>query len=382
MYRIELAPGEETAFRTIEELAIAVRNGLVTARARIYHNASQKWLPIEFHPHYKKALELRLSRSDLPPARPPERAQPLSFATARPGTAEVPPSPAVIAPPTPPEKRTVELPVETAAATPVFLADSRPGVSSREPFVPRRSYAPPEPPSTPTPAPVTHLVTTREFQAVAVVAEEDAGDAHAGAAARRLPPVMASPVLQLPTISYPSISYPEITPAEPATTAGASGESRSRRPLHLAGLVALLSVGGYAMMSAFSPARGEAAPARTTADRPALPPAQPDSIAGAGDPMPPAVERPAPITMNLPASSGFAPALEPRAIVSTSSAKPAATDAPADSSIVPATIEVDLAVPTLSGADLLTPATRTQSDSAMKRILRAVTGGKDVPQRP
>jgi hypothetical protein len=57
MYRIELAPGEETAFRTIEELATAVRNGLVGPRSRIYHNASQKWLPIEFHPHYKKIIE-------------------------------------------------------------------------------------------------------------------------------------------------------------------------------------------------------------------------------------------------------------------------------------------------------------------------------------
>ena len=58
MYRIELAPGEVTVFRTIEELATAVRNGVVTSRARIFHNASQKWLPIEFHPHYKLALEL------------------------------------------------------------------------------------------------------------------------------------------------------------------------------------------------------------------------------------------------------------------------------------------------------------------------------------
>ncbi len=57
MYRIEVAPGEETVFRTIEELATAIRNGLVTTRSRIFHGASQKWLPIEFHPHYKKALE-------------------------------------------------------------------------------------------------------------------------------------------------------------------------------------------------------------------------------------------------------------------------------------------------------------------------------------
>ncbi len=58
MYRIELKPGEESVFRTIEELAIGIRNGLITSRARIYHNASQKWLPIEFHPHYKKALAM------------------------------------------------------------------------------------------------------------------------------------------------------------------------------------------------------------------------------------------------------------------------------------------------------------------------------------
>lgn len=62
MYRIELAPGEETVFRTIEELAVAVRNGLVTARCRIYHSATQKWLPIELHPHYKQALALPASR--------------------------------------------------------------------------------------------------------------------------------------------------------------------------------------------------------------------------------------------------------------------------------------------------------------------------------
>jgi hypothetical protein len=58
MYRIEVASGEETVFRTIEELAIGIRNGVVTPRARIYHHASEKWLPIGLHPHYKKALEM------------------------------------------------------------------------------------------------------------------------------------------------------------------------------------------------------------------------------------------------------------------------------------------------------------------------------------
>ena len=68
MYRIEVKPGEESVFRTIEELATAIRNGLVTPRARIFHNASQKWLPIEFHPHYKKALQLPKTNSRERPA--------------------------------------------------------------------------------------------------------------------------------------------------------------------------------------------------------------------------------------------------------------------------------------------------------------------------
>src|SRR5215212_4260714 len=87
MYRIELAPGEETVFRTIEELAVAVRNGLVTPRCRIYHNASQKWLPIEFHPHYKQALALpaaRLAEATAPKPSTPPRLDQLTFAVARP----------------------------------------------------------------------------------------------------------------------------------------------------------------------------------------------------------------------------------------------------------------------------------------------------------
>jgi hypothetical protein len=65
MYRIELSPGEETAFRSIEELAVAIRRGVVTTRARIWHNASGKWLPIQFHPHYKIAASMQLTSADL-----------------------------------------------------------------------------------------------------------------------------------------------------------------------------------------------------------------------------------------------------------------------------------------------------------------------------
>src|SRR5215211_4591573 len=73
MYRIELSPGEETAFRSIEELAVAIRRKVVTSRARIYHNATNKWLPIQFHPHYKIASTMPLTQADLvagPPVAP------------------------------------------------------------------------------------------------------------------------------------------------------------------------------------------------------------------------------------------------------------------------------------------------------------------------
>src|SRR3954451_13010159 len=73
MYRIELSPGEETVFRSIEELAVAIKRGVVTPRARIYHHASSKWLPIQFHPHYKTAVSMPLSQSALvagPPVKP------------------------------------------------------------------------------------------------------------------------------------------------------------------------------------------------------------------------------------------------------------------------------------------------------------------------
>ena len=73
MYRIELAPGEETAFRSIEELAVAIRRGIVTPRARIYHNTTNTWLPIQFHPHYKLAFSMPLTQAALvagPSAKP------------------------------------------------------------------------------------------------------------------------------------------------------------------------------------------------------------------------------------------------------------------------------------------------------------------------
>jgi hypothetical protein len=351
MYRIELAPGEETVFRTIDELAVAVRNGVVTSRARIYHNASQKWLPIEFHPHYKHALELPPSRPEAP-ARTSERTDRLSFAVAR--AAEP----------------------ETSTAAPVVAA------------------------------PPTEAAAAVEPEVNAAVVEEPSAPPTARLA------VVPSALRGLPTISYPEvaeeeITYPEFARAEAPAADQPTSAPRSRRPLHLVGAAAVLALGVYAMMSAFSPSRGDAASARAVADRPALP--QPDSSPAdsqrpdeplavatrvdsaaatprAATPVKPAVpgpRTPAPVVaaMTEPASSGFAPALESRAIVSSS---PATVRAAAlqDSSIAPAPAALDMALPALPGAESLVPTPRPQGDSGIKRILRAVSGGKDTPKRP
>jgi hypothetical protein len=79
MYRIELSPGEETVFRSIEELAVAIKRGVVTPRARIYHNASQKWLPIQFHPHYKAAVSMPLTQAALVAGPPVKQLSTLSL---------------------------------------------------------------------------------------------------------------------------------------------------------------------------------------------------------------------------------------------------------------------------------------------------------------
>jgi hypothetical protein len=384
MYRIELAPGEETVFRTIEELAIGVRNGLVTARSRIFHSASQKWLPIEFHPHYKKALELSSHRQDVPTTKIPERLESLNFAVPRPPAPPETPAPPVTqsppetpapsatqAPPPPPPQPPRPPAPEPIAPAPVRMA---PVSLVRADAMPVRVVV--ESPEPEESHPV-HLPLV--IQASTALEDEPIAEKRAAASAS-LPPVVASPVLQ-----FPAIVYPEITPAEPPVAEPATESARSRRPLHIIGAIAVLALGGYGMLS-FAPSRGDAEPVPAPEDRPALP--EPMVQAPVDQPVPNTPPRTSskPVVMTQPASSGFAPALEPRAIVSTSTATAGATPpAPAaikDSSLAPAPIDIQLDVPALPGAESLVATPQPKGDSAMKRILRAVNGGKDLPQRP
>jgi hypothetical protein len=55
MYLIEIHPGTEILYHSVDELRAAIRSGEVTSQARIYHRNSAMWVPITVHPEYKKA---------------------------------------------------------------------------------------------------------------------------------------------------------------------------------------------------------------------------------------------------------------------------------------------------------------------------------------
>lgn len=69
MYLVELRPGKEELYRSSDELALAIRNGDVDARSRVYHRATAKWISITLHPQYKAIVAA--SKED--PARPARR---------------------------------------------------------------------------------------------------------------------------------------------------------------------------------------------------------------------------------------------------------------------------------------------------------------------
>jgi hypothetical protein len=53
MYLVELRPGKEELYRTSDDLALAIREGEVDARSRIYHRSTAKWISITLHPQYR-----------------------------------------------------------------------------------------------------------------------------------------------------------------------------------------------------------------------------------------------------------------------------------------------------------------------------------------
>lgn len=99
MYLIELKPGKEAVYGTLDAFTDAVRRGEIGWQARIYHQAKSTWLPVTMHPHFKNLVARPAGHAKAPPARshwtflPPERGQEASALSAEPGSADgAPPS--------------------------------------------------------------------------------------------------------------------------------------------------------------------------------------------------------------------------------------------------------------------------------------------------
>ena len=339
MYRVEVATGEEAVFRTIDELATGIRNGLITPRSRIYHAASQKWLPIEFHPHYKKALQQvtggapMLDLGPTEPSRPPRRSNP----GVRAPESAPPPPPASVPP----------VRAEPSRADRVWPEPPRAFASPVEVPAPRA-----EPPKIE--APRTELPRPQPPRAEAPRAEVGRADLRAPA------PALAEP---LPV----------------------ARRRTGHRGSFIIGAVAALALGGgYLVTSVLpgtKPAAAESSVHPGESSTPA--PAEPEES--------PAVqEEPAPAPALPPTVTALEPAPRPAGPVSqawSSSAgaiappptplKPApapASSAEAPAAIAPPPGELDLSLPRLPLAESLAGAGRAPHDSgAIKRILRAVT---------
>ncbi len=71
MFRIRLASGEDTVFRSVEELALGIQSGAISADAQVYDAATQQWAPITTHPQYESARERAATLATLTDPDPP-----------------------------------------------------------------------------------------------------------------------------------------------------------------------------------------------------------------------------------------------------------------------------------------------------------------------
>ena len=318
MYRIEVSPGEETVFRNIEELATGIRNGLVTSRSRIHHGASQKWLPIEFHPHYKKALRSLDRPSAHVPAPSPEPAPAHVKIAAHPAPAKIAPFPVPAAaaslPFIPIELPPIEFPMAPAASPAAGGShDARGSHGSQLPVARRRATS------------GRPLLYAGAAVALVIVGYLVTSAAPSGRVAAETLPAAADKPAELPTADA------KLTPA--ATTPD--------------------SLPDVAPNAARVPARA-VAPAVTSAPPPRTGPPSQAWSSSAGATTPP----------------GAAVAQVPIGPV------------PSPVIIAPAPAAMNLALPSLLVAESLAPKAGSIRDTAaIKRILKAVTGGKPAESK-
>jgi hypothetical protein len=63
MFLVEAGSGMNKGYATASELGAAIRRGELGPQARIYHRATDRWLPLTVHPEYRKAAAEREERS-------------------------------------------------------------------------------------------------------------------------------------------------------------------------------------------------------------------------------------------------------------------------------------------------------------------------------
>lgn len=54
MFLVEPEPGQRCHYTSARSLGVAIRRGELGPEARIFHQASNRWLPITVHPEYQK----------------------------------------------------------------------------------------------------------------------------------------------------------------------------------------------------------------------------------------------------------------------------------------------------------------------------------------
>ena len=371
MYRIEVTPGEEAVFRTIEELAIGIRNGVVTPRARIYHHASEKWLPIGLHPHYKKALEMPAANVSHPL---------VTSATPIPT-----PSRPKAHPPSPPKPHSVVHYPEPSAVPKAAAAPRIPG-PVHSPVIAMQNEVLRDLPVISIPEPLAWNV--KASQAVAPPVEARAVHAPVTQAPVKHPPVTQAPVKRAPE-RYRSLEY--VPPVEEQGD-GDAGEPplfrptarRSRRmrgrSLLLLGAAASLVVGTHFLLTATpsASANGSANPS----EAPALVTGHEAPESSPEPPAPKATDAPrvttAPARVSMTPGPAFAGSVPTRpgadSAGTTQSTTPGPLPAPAAPAIAPAPAGIDLALPDLT--ESVVPSPRTGDTMGMKRVLRALNGPK------
>ncbi|HEU4569723.1 MAG TPA: hypothetical protein VFS07_04065 [Gemmatimonadales bacterium] len=233
MYRLRSKSGDESVFRTAEEIRAALLSGFVTPDAQIWDTALKGWVPLLEHSLYKEIASAPGGRKSGPVQAPPAPKVPPKLVIRRPAEGAPPPPPEPTVPPeaaTPAPKPEPAPPAAPELVPDLELIDLPPAEPAEAPRTPPPTPAPPPAPAAP-----------------------------AAKAPAPPPPPPEEPVEPAPA---PRTSRPEPAPAPMGYLADQGAERGSRRGL-LIGAIVLVAAGAGAF--ALLRGRGAATPGADSA---------------------------------------------------------------------------------------------------------------------